>query len=121
MQTDNYPLIEALKSHKLYISGDQFITLPTSTPFGNLNLNWMEILVRFDCVNDLIIDLYKDFYYLRAQFKQTSCATPVEGFKHKFYTEQVFYWLRKSADELISLIYLLSFHKTKRKYQKKLK
>jgi hypothetical protein len=44
-----------------------------------------------------------------------------EGVKHKFETEQVFYWLRKTADDVISMIYLFNFHKNNNRYPTKIK
>ena len=41
--------------------------------------------------------------------------------KEKFAIEQIFYWLRKSADELISLLYVLDYHNLNDEYPIKIK
>lgn len=116
-----YPIIEALKSSKSHFNTDQFISLDPNSAFGNLNLSWMEIVVRIECVNDLIVTLYDDFYKLQVQFNNTHTGSIDQTYRQKLYTEQIFYWLRKTTDELISMVSLLTDKKSQGAYPKKIK
>lgn len=120
----NIPIIEALKKHKDYLNADQMFDFSADTSFGNLNLNWIEILQRIDRVNDLIIDLYKEFAILKANHENPRVENAVKisdlFYRQKFLSEQIFYWLRKTADEIISLLYLLNYIKKHKHEPKKL-
>jgi hypothetical protein len=115
------PLIEALKPYKSDFNVKYDLSLPTRTPFGNFVLTYHEIVVRTECLNELIIALYQDFIDHKELVKiRGGWATSDEMFKNKFYTEQVFYWLRKTADEFISIIWLLRYFKNKGVYPNKI-
>ena len=116
-----FPIIEALKEYKTDFHALQFLSLDSNSPFGNLTLSWIEIVTRIECVNDLIITLYTDFEDLHNQLRQTQFSTLDRNYRQKFYTEQIFYWLRKTADDLISLISVLTDYKTQNSYPKKIK
>ncbi len=115
-----YPIIESLKTHNEILMDKQFLPLPKDTPFGNLFLSWIEILQRTDRINDLIIDLYTDFEIIKQNQDVINPDISSLFYKQKFLTEQIFYWLRKTADELISLIYLLDFNKKKNTFPTKI-
>ncbi len=86
------PVIEALKPFKKHFSAEYILNLPSDTPFGNLTLGWMEIVVRFECVNALIEKLYEEFYLLKTQFEETHLCNPDQLYRQKFYSEQTIYW-----------------------------
>ncbi|MCM4157268.1 hypothetical protein [Gramella sp. AN32] len=115
------PLIEGLKKHKAPIHKNDFIELPADTPFGNLNLNWVEMLLRMDYLNDLIIRIFEDFEEIDKHRKITPVGNSNQLYEQKINTEQIFYWIRKTTDELISLMWLLNYKKLNNKYPKKLK
>jgi hypothetical protein len=115
-----FPLIESLKTHNEILMDKQFLPLPKETPFGNLFLSWLEILQRTDRINDLIIDLYNDFEIIKQNKGVVKQDISSLFYKQKFLTEQIFYWLRKTTDELISLIYILDFNKKKNAFPTKI-
>jgi uncharacterized protein Veg len=105
-----YPIIESLKKHNEILNDNQFLSLPNDTPFGNLFLSWVEIIQRTDRINDLIIELYTDFDIIKQNRGKINPDVSSLFYKQKFLTEQIFYWLRKTADELIGLIFILDFN-----------
>lgn len=120
----NYPLIEALKIHGSNFNKNHLMLLQSDSHYGNLILVWSEIVVRIDCVNDQIIQLYDKFYEsekivkLQGYFEQSLN----DSYRNSIMlTEQIIYWLRKTADEIISLISVLSHFKEKKSYPKKIK
>ncbi|WP_194768698.1 hypothetical protein [Tamlana sp. I1] len=121
MNKIDYPIIESLKKHKSILNASDFLKLPANSVFGNLNLSYHEIVIRVECINDLIIKLYNDFYNLKDYLKSNSMLNPTTVYEQKMQTEQIFYWLRKTADELISLTWLLDFIKKENKNPSKLK
>jgi len=116
-----YPIIESLKKHNEILRADQFLKLPTDTPFGNLLLSWVEIIQRTDRTNDLIIELYTDYHTITQSRGVVNPDISHLFYKQKFLTEQIFYWLRKTADELIGLVYILDYHKKNNKFPSKIK
>jgi hypothetical protein len=122
MNISEIPIIEALKPHKAHFHVSYFLSLETNTPYGNLLLTYSEIVIRMECLNDLIVTLYEDFFNHDELVKQRGGWSNMdEGFKNKFYTEQVFYWLRKTADELISLICIVKYFKQNNSYPTQIK
>ncbi|WMJ75283.1 hypothetical protein RCC89_19270 [Cytophagaceae bacterium ABcell3] len=119
-----YPIIEVLKKHYAFLNDNDIPNLPSNTPYGNLILSWEEIQQRFDNVNDLIITLYEDFeiinnredYDVNVAIKLTH-----KYYKQKFLTEQIIYWLRRTGDELISMLYILDYHKKNQTYPGRIK
>jgi hypothetical protein len=66
--------------------------------------------------------LYEEYFSLEDLIKiRGGWFKSDEGFKHKFQTEQIIYWLRKITDEFISLIYLLKQFKINGIYPDKIK
>jgi hypothetical protein len=115
------PVLNALKPYKEQFNVKYDLDLPTDTPFGNLTLSWATIVIRFECVNDLVVQLYKEFFELKEKIKIIPWSDKNEIYKQKVYTEQLFYWLRKSADEIISIIFLLNYYQTHKGYPSKIK
>jgi hypothetical protein len=115
------PIIEALKPYKEFFNVKYSLNLPPDSAFGNLTLSWWELVIRFECVNDLIVQLYEEFYILKRKILGTQMSDEGETYRQKFYTEQIFYWLRKSADEIISIFSLLNDVKTYGNYPVQIK
>lgn len=87
--------------------------LPSDTPYGNLLLKGMNIVRRLDRVNLEVARVYSSYVHPRSE--QT--FNPLQDIlEHQFYAEQVVYWLRKTADELISLAYVVSEWKNSGKW-----
>jgi hypothetical protein len=80
------------------------IWLPSNTPYGNLNLKGMNIVRRIDRVNLEIGRVFASYVHP----SKVDINNPLQDLaEHQFYAEQVVYWLRKTADELISLAYVI--------------
>jgi len=81
-----------------------FMWLPSSTPYGNLLLKGMNIVQRIDRVNLEVGRVFTSYVHpSKADIKNPQ----QDLLEHQFYAEQVIYWLRKTADELISLAYVI--------------
>jgi len=74
------------------------LPLPSDTPYGNLTLKSITIVMRIDWLNKRIRDVY-------ASYAQNSSVDPLaaEPLDHQMIAEEVVYWIRKTADELIGL------------------
>ena len=81
-----------------------FIWLPSNTPYGNLLLKGMNIVRRIDRVNLEVGRVFTSYVH---PSKEDINNTQQDLLEHQFYAEQVVYWLRKTADELISLAYVI--------------
>jgi hypothetical protein len=123
MINEMYPLLEALKNYKSNFNKSQFISLPTNTNFGNLNIIWMQIVIRIESCNSEIINIYDDFYNSKNELVLNgSVDESLEaGYKEIMKIEQLFYWLRKTSDELISLIFILNYFKDNSRYPLQIK
>ncbi|MGO4906678.1 hypothetical protein [Flavobacterium sp. W20_MBD1_R3] len=116
-----YPIIEALKKYKTHFNANQFISLNPNSDFGNLNLVWSQIVIRIECVNMQIVDLYEKFYEQKKRVEMGFYMSNLDdSYLDIMITEQIFYWLRKTADEIISLISICSDYQRTGKYPKKI-
>lgn len=116
------PILEALKTYGTHFNTKDFLVLPNDTPFGNFNLTYDEIVVRIECLNESIINTYQDFYSHQELVKLRGGMSLLnESFKQSYNIEQVIYWLRKTADEFISVIYVLQYFKENNEYPTKIK
>jgi len=80
------------------------IWLPSNTPYGNLLLKGNNIVRRLDRANLEIRRVFDSFVHPSTE----DINNPLQDIlEHQFYAEQVVYWLRKTADELISLAYVI--------------
>lgn len=78
--------------------------LPSETPYGNLLLKGMNIVRRLDRVNLEVTRVFSAYIHPKGHDHQDPRQ---DLFEHQFYAEQVVYWLRKTADELIALAYVI--------------
>ena len=116
------PILEALKTYGTQFNTKDFLVLPNDTPFGNFNLTYDEIVVRIECLNESIINTYQDFYNHQELVRLRGGMSLLnESFKQSYNIEQVIYWLRKTADEFISIIYVLYYFKENNEYPSKIK
>ena len=119
------PKIEAFKKQHDWLNSNDAILLPPETPFGNLTLKWFDFMQRFDNINDKIDDIYTCHERIKQnrtekfdeyrQFLMTKIFS-----KHRYLIEELIYWLRKSADEMISLVYILDYYSNHKKYPEKI-
>ena len=121
----NIPKIDIHKKQEWSLHQDNIIKDFPESEFSNFKLKWLEIIQRIDNVNELIHQLFIDFQILNMQIKESVIEdeifkTPLY-YKQKFLTEQIFYWIRKTVDEIISIIYVLEYLKTNSQYPKIIK
>jgi hypothetical protein len=105
---ENPHLLEGLKKFNEYIVIG--IDLPIEGHFGNFNLTYVEMCIRLDHVNTQILSLFRDFYSFKKVVDGGYYGDPDNiTIKLKLRTEEVVYWLRKTADQIISLLYILGY------------
>jgi len=107
MKSSNPPVIEVLKKHGVPLNGIDLLKLPTNSVFGNLSLSYLEIILRVEWANNLIERLHENYELVLNNFDQSFSSEPLVFFEHKMIIEQIISCLRKTADELISLSWLL--------------
>jgi hypothetical protein len=98
----NVPKINTGKQSQQVLHVSQLLPLPSDTPFGNFALKYLKIVSRIDQVNALILNVFSSFL-----LAHQSQGFGEDLFRHQLIAEEVIYWLRKTADELISLQYVL--------------
>lgn len=111
-------LLENFKPQNEPVIDYQILRLAPDTPFGNFSLKWVQFIERFENINNLIIELEQLFIITNApnptieqEFERSKLY-----YRQKFITEQILYWLRKSADELIAVLYILDYEKRNLEY-----
>ena len=91
--------------------------LPPDSPYGNLQLKYMKIILRLDEANRKIAD---SLHFWGAC--QGGGMLPIGAFeRHIFSNEGAVYMLRRAADELVSLVWLLSKYEADNKYPRSIK
>lgn len=83
-----------------------FFWLPPETPFGNLTLKLVQIVLRLDQANRRLLDSTSSWEAAREHATATVHAYPI----HRFTNEEALYHIRRSTDELIALIWVLGEH-----------
>lgn len=96
----NIPQISTGKQPKQHFNVVHMLPLPADTPFGNLALKYTQIILRADHVNLLVREVFKS--YTRAKASDDGTIT-----HHLLLAEELVYWLRKTADELIALVHII--------------
>ncbi len=103
------------KKHNEPMNASLLFYLPPYTPYGNLQLKLFKIIQRLDEANRRINDSY-------TFWENCLNNTIINSFEqHVFANEQFIYLIRKSADELISLIWVLNEYKNNNNYPNKIK
>jgi hypothetical protein len=93
------PQINIGSTSRPFLHISQFIKLPSNTPWGNLCLKFCTIVQRLDYVNRKLFLIYGHFAEEKASQGVPYSISSLE-------IEEVVYWLRKSFDELIQLMFL---------------
>ncbi|MGH8750793.1 MAG: hypothetical protein ACREUV_03685 [Burkholderiales bacterium] len=106
------PQIQIKKSSGRFFNIVDFPALPAHTPFGNLHLKYSLIAERLDYVNSLIQDTFEAYEKTMRQHSHALAGVC----DHRLLAEQIIYWLRKTADELIALVWVLSERESKGTY-----
>jgi hypothetical protein len=121
----NVPKINIQKKQEWAIHEENLIREFPINQYSNFKLKWIEIVQRIDNLNLLINDLFIDFHLMNTKLRDdviedAILKTPLL-YRQKFITEQIFYWVRKTIDEIISIIYVLEFINENNSYPKNLK
>jgi hypothetical protein len=91
-----------------------FMHLGMSESYGNLSLKNMDYAQRHHYINELIREIYFDHSLEKSKIDGDFYTIDNLFFKVKNSTENVIYWLRKTADDYISLSYLIYYLYVKR-------
>lgn len=89
-----------------------FFWLPPDTPYGNLQKKLFKIIMRVDELNRQIINSFSHWQKFRKQNMDLSQNLE----KHIYSNEYFIYQMRRIADELISLHYLLEYYQENNQY-----
>ncbi|OGP51025.1 MAG: hypothetical protein A2Y79_00300 [Deltaproteobacteria bacterium RBG_13_43_22] len=107
---DKVPQIDNGKRPEDFINIVNLPHFPSNTPFGNLLLKGMNIVRRIDKVNLEIRRVFGS--YVHPSNQDINNPNPHQDvLEHQFYAEQVVYWLRKTADEIVALAYVINQHR----------
>lgn len=107
----NIPLIECFKPFERHSHVTNSFWLPPESDFGNLTLSLFNIIDRLDLINIEIIKLYKIFFFHKTRREKGNYMISTrKSAEQPFLTEQIIYWLRKTADEFISIIWILKYY-----------
>jgi hypothetical protein len=104
------PQIEIGKTPNEHLHVKHMLPLPADTPFGNLSLKYTRIVERLDHVN---LAVQKTFANFDAAKGRDFFGDLTE---HILLAEEVIYWLRKTADELIGLLNVLAHRESTGSY-----
>ncbi len=77
--------------------------LPTDTPYGNMCLKYMKIILRMDHLNRLIQSVFSQNIDVNTgpmAFTELRSRQEMNG-------EEIVYWIRKTVDELLALYYFI--------------
>lgn len=95
------PILEIGKKPSDPLHVLHFLPLPAYSSYGNLALKYLKVFQRLDHANKTILHVYAQHAALR-----TDPSSPYLS-SHLFLQEEIVYWLRQAADELISLASVL--------------
>jgi len=109
-----YILIDNGKKSNEQLNASLLFPLPVDTPYGNFSLKLFKIVWRLDEANRRIVEVFDTWE--RALDGSDGLAYQ----KHILSIEQVIYLIRKSCDEIISLIWCLDYFSKNNKYPKKI-
>ncbi len=99
-----------------------FLTYPSDTPFGNLNLAAYELIVRVDFINVRLQELYEKWEKFEEAHKggfpdqrghpfvRQDGILPHDVPWLRLRIEEIVYWIRKTTDTLIALSWMLGEH-----------
>ena len=87
-------------------SMEMFMHLGLSDTYGNLNLKNMDYAQKHHYINQLLREVYFDHTLEKHKIRDEIYTVDNLFYKVKNNTETLIYWLRKSADDYISLAYL---------------
>lgn len=115
------PLIENGKKPNEHLNVRLGLGLPADTPYGNLSLKFLKILIRLDHANIRIEEL-NNWFEKRKQMTEAEEFMSATTFSESLHiAEEIIFNIRRVTDELIGLIYLKGFYVQNNVYPQKLK
>lgn len=112
------PRITRKTEHPGFLHANDMISFFAHIPYANLTLKHTQILQRIDYINTKI-ELTYNSYKKNITDKTTIGLANIT--EHSFIIEEIIYWLRITADELISLMYVCKYFDTQKAHPKKIK
>jgi hypothetical protein len=97
-----------------FLNVKQMLPLPPETPWGNLGLKSMKIVQRIDHINKKIEHVYLSFQTMHRQQGVPYDVSSLE-------MEELIYWIRKTVDEFIQLLYVAEHFYRNGVYPKRIK
>jgi hypothetical protein len=110
------PFINNGKRPNELLNAKNAFWLPADTPFGNFTLKLFKIISRVDEINRRIDDTYRYWNAVQKTIQKQEIDFNNSFERHWFSVEQAVYLIRKVADELISLYYVLSIYEKTKKW-----
>lgn len=112
----NIPQIEVPQGNPTMANKDFMHMLPPSRLYGMHNLRFTDLAAIHIFLNTLLKNVYIEHAVSKEERESDTYYTfDVSHYTYKLNIETVIYWLRKTADELISLLYYIHHikaHKT---------
>lgn len=106
------PQIDVPQGNPTMLNKEFLFNLPPSPLFGSHNLRFMDYAARHNYVNALIREIYIEHNIGKnIRENKTFYSFDVTHYTYKNNIETVIYWLRKTTDEMISLVYYINFVK----------
>lgn len=120
MNKRNIPILKSLKDFNSILNISEILPLPTDTKYGNLTLKYTDIIIITHNLNYLIIQFNELYYVNQKNLNEPKIISPFDQHQLNMILEQIFYWLHKISDNLLSLLWLLEYLKKENKNPKKL-
>lgn len=107
------PQIDVPQGNATMANKDFMFLLPQSPIFGMNNLRFMDFATRHNFLNKLLREVYIEHGIGKnIRENQKYYSFDDNHYTYKNNIETIIYWLRKTVDELISLVYYIHFIKT---------
>lgn len=115
----NYNLIDIGKHPDEPFNAMLGLPLPASTPFGNFQLKWIDMLSRLNEVNRQII-ISRETWSAAVSGNIEDSLKDVFN-RHRFSTEYAVSGMRRVADEFVALIWCLDQYETTAEFPQRIK
>lgn len=110
-----YPQIDNILRSNQYIHAKDLFCNHSYSQHGNLTLKNIDIIYRIDYINKKVISIYESYSnsinlnelpFCSKAFGKGLATLGEESRDHLYLIQEIVYWLRVTADELISWCYI---------------